>query len=177
MKYQTIAEIYEANDKIRENLRSTLENLSEEKAAALPEGENWSIAKIVEHLAMVEGGMTKIAAKLLRGAEQRGVKANGEARITDEFLRQTMEARDRKVEAPEMVQPTGAAKLSESIENLEKTRKELNDLRPLFEKVGCEGFTFPHPAFGQLNATEWLALVGGHEARHNAQIKRILDKI
>ncbi|MCW5961354.1 MAG: DinB family protein [Pyrinomonadaceae bacterium] len=177
MKYQTIEEIYQANEKIRANLKSTIENLSEEQATALPDGEKWSVAKIVEHLSMVEHGMTQIAAKLLRGAQQRGVKGNGEARISDEFLRQVAGVADKKVEAPEMVVPTGAAKLSESIEKLNANRKELNDLRPLFESVGCEGFTFPHPAFGQLNANEWLALLGGHEARHTAQIKRILEKM
>ena len=36
---------------------------------------------------------------------------------------------------------------------------------------------FPHPFFGELSATEWLVLLGGHEARHTAQIERILSGI
>jgi hypothetical protein len=56
---------------------------------------------------------------------------------------------------------------------MEESRNRLNELRPLFESVECSDQKFPHPAFGELTAHEWLALVGGHEARHIAQIKRI----
>ncbi len=39
MNYQTIDEIYTANDKIREKLKETVSNLTDEQTAFLPEGE------------------------------------------------------------------------------------------------------------------------------------------
>ncbi len=177
MNYQTIEEIYAANDKIRERLNAVLEGISEETANALPEDEKWSIAKIVEHLSMVESGMMKICSKLLSAAKESGATAGGEARITGEFLQKLGGVKDVKVEAPEMVVPSGQKSIAESLAVMKENRVKLNEMRNLFDSVGCADFTFPHPAFGKLNSNEWLALIGGHEARHTAQIERLLAKI
>lgn len=177
MNYQTIAEIYDANDKIRDNLKQVLGDVTAEQAGNFPNGEKWSIANIVEHLSMVDYGMMRISAKLLNAAKEKGETSNGEAHISSDFLQKIAGARDMKVEAPETVVPSGDRSIEESLSKMDENRKGLNELRPLFEKVGCDGFTFPHPAFGQLNSNEWLALLGGHEARHTAQIERLLKKM
>lgn len=176
MNYQTISEIYEANDKIREKLRETVSNLSDEEADFLPEGAKWTVRHIVEHVSMVEGGMTRVFAKILREAEKAGAKAAGEAKISDEFLQKLAWGREQKFEAPERVHPSGQLSIGESLAKLDENRRRLEELRPLFESVECSEFKFPHPAFGPLTAHEWLALLGGHEARHLKQIREILGQ-
>lgn len=175
MNYQTIADVYEVNDKIREQLKETIGNLTDEQASALPEGEKWTIAQIVEHLSKVEDGITRISAKLLGKAQENAKTADGKIKISDEFLQNIARAKDQKFNAPEIVHPQGNQTISESLAKMEENRRRLNELRPLFESVECSGYKFPHPTFGELTAHEWLALVGGHEARHLAQIKRILE--
>lgn len=177
MGYKTIGELYEANEKFRGNLKEVVGNLTDEQANAFPVGEKWSISNIVEHLAMVDFGMTRICAKLLAGAREKGETSGGEAHITETFLQKTAGARDTKVDAPETVVPSGNQSIAESLAKMDENLKTLNELRPLFETVGCEGFTFPHPAFGPMNSNEWLLLLGAHEARHTAQIQRLLEKI
>jgi hypothetical protein len=59
---------------------------------------------------------------------------------------------------------------------MDENRTRLAELRPLFDSVDCSGHTFPHPAFGDLTAHDWLALLGGHETRHIAQIGRVSGK-
>lgn len=177
MNYQTIEGIYEANDNIRGNLKQILSNIPDDLATRLPDGEKWTIANVVEHLALVENGMMRISVKLLNAANEKGEKSDGKANISDEFLQKIAGARDIKVEAPDTVAPNGNLSIADSLSKMEESRKSMNDLRPMFETVGCDGFTFPHPAFGQMNANEWLVLLGGHEARHTAQIVRFLDKL
>lgn len=177
MNYQTISEIYDANDKIREKLKETVSNLTEEQANFLPEGEKWTVANLVEHISLVEGGITRIFGKLLTEAQAAGGKAGGEAKISEEFLQKAAWGRTQKFEAPERTHPAGNLTIAESLAKLDENRPKLEELRPLFESVECSDFKFPHPAFGDLSAHEWLALIGGHELRHMQQIKKILSQI
>lgn len=177
MKYQTIAEVYEGNDKIREKLKATVANLSEQQANTLPEGEKWTVAGIVEHLSMVEDGITRVSAKLLKAAQPTGGQTNGEVKFSEIFLGHIAGAGEKKFEAPERIHPSGILTIKESLARMEENRQKLYELRSLFETIDPAGFTFPHPAFGELTAHEWLALVGGHELRHIRQIEKLLEKI
>lgn len=173
MNYQRISEIYDANDQIRARLKALIGGLNAEEASKR-EPDGWSVAEIVEHLAIVEDGMGRICAKLLANGAAKGASASGEAKISREFVSQALASRASKIEAPERVHPTGTKSIVESIGVLDANRSRINDLRPQFETVDCSEFKFPHPAFGDLSAHEWLALLGGHEARHLSQIERIL---
>ena len=173
MKYKTIDEIYAGNEKVRARLKELLASLSGE-TPQLPEGEKWTIAQIVEHVAMVDEGTIKICAKLLKKAEEAGHKSAGHVTITDNFLQKGDEIARMKVEAPSFVQPTGERSIAESVQKLDENTERVNALRSLFESVDGTAFKFPHPFFGDISAQEWLALKGGHEMRHLKQIERLL---
>ncbi|MET0753197.1 MAG: DinB family protein [Pyrinomonadaceae bacterium] len=177
MNYQNISEIYDANDKIRTKLKETVSSLTEEQANFLPEGEKWTVANLVEHISMVENGIARISAKLLGEAQAAGGKTSGEAKISESFLEKAAWGRTQKFEAPERTHPSGKLTIAESLAKLDENRLKLEELRPLFESVECSDFKFPHPAFGNMSAHEWLALIGGHELRHMQQIKKILSQI
>jgi uncharacterized damage-inducible protein DinB len=177
MSNQTIADIYTTNDNIHARLEETITKLNDEQLAFLPDGEKWTIPHIVEHIAIVKDGMSRISAKLLTQAQSAGKQADGKAILTENFAKKAAEARELKLEAPDRVRPTGKLTISESMAKIEESRQMLEKLRPLFETVECSDFKFPHPFMGELSAHEWLALVGGHEARHLAQIEKILSQM
>ena len=177
MSNRTIGDIYANNDQIHEKTKEMIVGLSDDQGAFLPEGDNWTLAHLVEHIAVVQDGMMKISAKLLNEAKSSDVKSGGEAVLSDNFKLKAVEARQAKFEAPDRVIPTGNRTISQSLEKMAETRRALEDLRPLFETVECSDFKFPHPFFGDLTAHEWLTLIGGHEARHQQQIGKILEKI
>ncbi len=177
MQYQNIGEIYVANDNIREKLISTVGNLTDEQANKLPEGEKWTLAALVEHIGIVEDGMTKICAKLLAQAQSENKTSDGSAKLSNGFLEGIAGLGERKVEAPERVHPTGTQTIAESLAKMEENRRNLNELRPMFEQFDSSQHTFPHPAFGQLTACDWLALVGGHEGRHLRQVQKLIEKV
>jgi uncharacterized damage-inducible protein DinB len=176
MDNQTISDIYANNDKIREKTKRLVASLTDEQITALPEGEKWTIAGIIEHIAIVQDGMTRISAKLLNQAKAAGKTSDGMARFSDNFQLKAAEAQRLKFEAPDRVRPTGNQTIEESLQKMDAAREELENLRPLFESVECSDFKFPHPFMGDLTAHEWLALVGGHEMRHLKQIENRLAK-
>ncbi len=176
MQFQTIAEIYEANDRIRTKLKETLAGLTEHQAAALADGEKWSIAQIAEHVSMVGNGMYRICSKLLSKAEQAGQLCDGRVDLNS-FYEKAQGIADVKLEAPDIVHPTGTKSIAESIESLDKTREAFETLRPMFEKYDATEPKFPHPYLGDMTAVEWLAMYGGHEGRHLRQIKRLLERV
>ncbi|MDQ3750850.1 MAG: DinB family protein [Acidobacteriota bacterium] len=176
MNNQTINDVYENNDKIRENTKKLVADLTDEQIAFLPENEKWTIAHIIEHIAIIQDGMAKISAKLLTQAQAAGKTADGAARLSENFVQKAAEAKTLKFQAPDMVHPTGNQTIEESLRKMDETREKLEKLRPLFKSVECSDFKFPHPFMGELTAHEWLTLVGGHEARHLRQIENILQK-
>jgi len=177
MSSQTVAEIYAANDRIREKLIETLATLTEHQVSFLPDGEKWTVAQIVEHLSIVESGIVRICAKLLSKAEKDEHRSDGSVTISDEFAAKGVEVAAVKLEAPEMVHPVQGKTISQSLASMEENREALNELRPLFEEFDCTARKFPHPYFGDLSAGEWLVLIGGHKARHSKQIKNLIGKI
>jgi hypothetical protein len=177
MKYETIKQIYEGNNKIRARLKELVSPLTESQTSTLPEGEKWTVAQIVEHIAMVDGGAMRICAKLLQKAQDAGKSADGSVLISDNFLQKGSEISTMKVEAPEIVHPNAGQTIPESLAQLDETAETLDQMRELFETVDGTELKFPHPFFGEISAQEWLALKGGHEMRHIRQIEKVLSKI
>ena len=178
MSHQTIAEVYENNDQIREKLKAAINAVTDREANFLPEGEKWTIAALVEHIGIVEGGMSKISHKLLGAAKEAGAAAgDGRIGLSESFSQKAAAARSMKLEAPAQVRPTGSQTIAESLAKMEENRRRLKELQPLFESIDSSAQTFPHPAFGELTAHEWLVLIGGHEARHIAQLNRLISVV
>jgi len=171
-----ISDIYTNNEQIHEKTKHLVADLTDEQTAFLPENEKWTIAHIIEHIAIVQEGMAKISAKLLTAAQSAGKQSDGTARLSENFANKADQAKSLKFEAPDRVRPTGNQTIAESLKKMDENRQRLEELRPLFESVECSEFKFPHPFMGDLTAHEWLTLVGGHEARHLRQIENILEK-
>ena len=177
MKYESIADIFSANSKIREGLEIVLGGVAPEEAQKGPEDGSWSIQQIVEHLALVGGGAARICTKLVDGARADDRPADGTFSLSDEFNHRSEMAAAAKIQAPERVVPTGQIPIAESLQNLAAAQAVLEGLQPDMERLDLSGHTFPHPFFGELTAAEWLVIAGGHEMRHTLQIQRVLEQI
>lgn len=177
MRYETIADIYSANEKARENLKATISGISDDEAAALPDGDTWTIQQIVEHLSMVDIGISRICAKLVEEAKERGDLSDGTVKLSDEFRDKSALVGSVKIEAPERVQPTGNVTISEALDRMNANCTAFEAIRSDLEKYDLSGPKFPHPYFGNITAAEWMIVAGGHEQRHTAQIERSLAKL
>lgn len=176
MRYESIADIFSAKEKLRAKLRSVLSDLTEAEATARPDGEKWSVQEIVEHVSIVDTGIARICAKLLAGAKAAGKPANGLA-VSEQFLKGAVSIANEKLEAPDRVHPTGAVAIADSLAKMDSIAKEIDGLRDDLNQYDLSTATFPHPYLGEMTAAEWLVMYGGHAARHAAQIERLLVRI
>lgn len=175
MRYNSVSEIYEAIDKIRNLLKEKVSGLSDEQANLRENDAGWTVAEIVEHLAILEHGVIQIAGKLAAKAEREGGKFNGIFNPPFSFAEKAATLGNEKLAAPERIHPQGGITIAESLVKLDENRRVLNELRPRIEAADSSDAKFPHPFFGDLNLYEWLVIVGLHERRHLQQIERILN--
>lgn len=178
MSYQTIAEIYDGNAKVRAKLKQTIENLTDEQLNFRMSEDSWTPREIVEHISIVEGGIAGICARLLQKSVEENLPNDGSANISAEFLTKSGSAADRrttKLQAPDRVKPGGTLSIEESFAKLQENSEKLDQIRTGLETVNTQNAKFPHPHFGDMTATEWLLLIGGHERRHIDQIEEILE--
>jgi hypothetical protein len=177
MRYESIADIYSANEKIRQGFLATVANVADAEASALPDGEKWTIRQLVEHVAIVEQNITRLCARLAGAAKAGGKLAGGNIGVSNETMAKWAASSDAKLEAPERVQPTGDVPIADALDQLSTNVAALAALRHDLETYDMTEHKFPHPHFGDLTATEWLVLIGGHEKRHTIQLEDLLAKI
>lgn len=177
MKYESIADIYSANQKIRGQFLAVLADVTEAEATTVAESETWSIGHLVEHVATVNNGMAGICGKLIEKAKAAGAASDGTLAISSDFFDKIGSLATRKAEAPERVRPVGGMPLSVSFGRLETADTAFEALRNDFEHVGLVEPKFPHPFFGDLTAIEWFVLAGLHEHRHTGQLDGLLAKV
>ena len=193
MNYESFADIYAANEAVRRKLYARVENLSDAQQTFRPSDDAWSIAEIMEHLSIIENNMVKLIGMLLAktegaataaasaGAQDAGAASHAAAAGAPRpFQPFSMEAladtiKDKKLDAPEQVRPSGQVALADSLAALRETRATLESLRPRLEAADLSVAAYPHPVWGDLNLAQWLAFIGLHEGRHLAQIKRLME--
>ncbi|MDQ1593180.1 MAG: hypothetical protein QOG71_3807 [Pyrinomonadaceae bacterium] len=191
MIYQSLADIYAANDTVRRQLAARVENLSEAQQTFRPAEGAWSIAEIIDHLSITEQNMAQLIGMLLKKSEGArasaavaasdgvdGVDASPSAGASpfqpftlDNYIEQVREV---KLTAPERVRPGGNVTLADALANLQRTRADIEALRPRLEATNLGAATYPHPAFGEFNSAQWLAFIGLHEGRHLRQIENLM---
>lgn len=181
MIYHSVAEILSSIAETRARFLGRVENLSDEQAALRAAPGSWSIAEIVEHLAVSEPRVRMLLEKLVGKAESdghaRGASGGGGARFPApvSIAEQVERSRVEKYDAPEAIRPTGGASVKDSLARLREARAAVEQLRPRLERVDGRAVRFPHPAFGPLDLYQWLAFLGMHEERHLRQIESILE--
>ena len=177
MEYKTVDDVFAANAAIRQKFKNAFASLSDEQLNVRPSGDEWSVAQIVEHVSIVNGGALRICAKLLGKGEAAGKSNDGSVFISPEFVAAASSAVGQKLEAPEMVRPINNVPIADSVAKLDELQGQYLELKAKFEAVDGIDAKFPHPYFGDLSAQEWLVLSGAHEIRHLKQIRRVLESI
>ena len=177
VEYKTVGDVYDANASIREKFKSSFASLTDEQLNTVPDGEGWSVAQIVEHVAIVNEGALRICSKLLGKGESAGKPNDGSVFISPEFIEAAASAIGQKLEAPEIVRPINNIPVADSVAKLDELQARYLDLKATFEGVDGTEAKFPHPYFGALSAQEWLLLSGAHEIRHLKQIRRVVEAL
>ncbi len=153
---------------------------------ARPAPDRWSVAEVLEHCALVEGGSTQLVGALAAACPARAGAGEGaghptadagEADATPWALdRAVFLNREVRIDAPAFLHPSGALDAEGAWARLEAARAALLAALEAADGRALEAATRPHPVFGPLNAYQWVSAVAGHEARHAAQIREIAGR-
>ncbi|ARK24398.1 hypothetical protein SporoP37_06765 [Sporosarcina sp. P37] len=159
----------EINDQARKQLLAQVEHLSDEDINRKPAEDRWSVKQILQHLCLMEGGVTKIIQTRLASNEQN--------LATDKPIQLAVQ-RSTKVEAPDFVTPTGDFSALEELKaQLSATHSALHVLAENTPAEHLEVKSHPHPVFGEMNLKQWIPFVGYHELRHIEQIKEVKEQL
>ena len=154
----------------RRGLLAAAQRLSEADRERRPAEGRWSVAEILEHLASVEHSVAKLIA--IRGREPVPPGQAPPVPLAAERVA-GLRMRDRRIDVPDAMRPTGTMTAAAAIEALAVSRAALLDAARAADPVALEHRTYHHRELGRLTLRDWLAFVAHHEARHAAQIDEI----
>ncbi len=139
-----------------------------------PAPDRWSVREVVEHLALVEVGISKSYRRWLEAARADGIPAEDQTSpLLAQMRMDRVVDRGRRIEAPPFAVPTHGLALDDSLSRISAARADLQQLARNADGLALGVITHVHPALGPLTLYEWLAFTAAHMERHAAQISEI----
>jgi hypothetical protein len=156
------------------HLTDAVEAVPRELRDVTPAPGRWSVAEVLEHLALVESNIAKLIAK--RGAEGREAGVGPETQTrTVLYTLDSARVLDRRepTTAHERVSPRGGLDADAAWAALTKAQAEVREAVIGVDGLALGEITYPHRMLGTLDLYEWIAFTATHEMRHIAQIREI----
>lgn len=156
----------------RDNFLKSIAGLSQKQWTFKPAPDRWSVAEVAEHITISESTIFGIVQNKVMSSPAAPEKRE-QVKGKDEIILERVPDRSHKVQAPEILRPTGRwpaqADLTKTFEasraaTIEYIRTTKDDLRDHF---------FDHPVLGTIDGYQWLLLISAHSARHTAQIEEV----
>lgn len=138
-----------------------------------PAADRWSIAGVIEHLALVERRIATVLQEGLRAAL--ATAPLPPLRDVAPFLPQVDPTaildRERRIAAHTSLHPARGLDGEAAWAALQASTQQVLDLTHQADGVDTSTVRSPHPVFGLLDFAHWITFIGYHEARHAAQIR------
>ncbi len=156
-------------EETRAKFLKSIDGLSEAQWRFKASPTSWSIAEAAEHIGISEStilGMIQTRMLPMPAAKP-------EEKMADEKMVSMVIDRTAKFQAPEMLRPVNKWPTKEA---LVKDFNAARDATIAFVKTTPEDLrahAAPHPVFKMLDTYQWVLLIGGHSARHTAQIEEV----
>ncbi|HYO80555.1 MAG TPA: DinB family protein [Bryobacteraceae bacterium] len=143
--------------------------LSEAQWKYKPAPDRWSVAEVVEHMAIVEEFLLKNTAEKVMQAPAGNPDRDNKS--TDKFVLTAVSDRSQKVQAPEPVVPTGRWTHRESLEQFLKARQRTEEF--LKSTTGLRDHVVDSPLGRPLDAYQWVLYISAHTERHTKQLLEV----
>lgn len=137
-----------------------------------PAPERWSVAECAEHIALSEGFLFGAVSEKIVKAPATPEKREA-AKGRDELILKIVQDRTHKGTAPEPIDPAKQASMTpeETIKRFLDTRAHsIEYIKTTQEDLRDHFYDHPVPAFGTMDAYQWILFMSGHTRRHTAQI-------
>ena len=128
-----------------------------DRRATNPAPDRWSVAQVVEHLAIVEQRISRLIAIRIVDAKAKGLAAETQtSSVLATFDSGRVTDRTTRFVNPNAI-PTGSLDVDLGLAALDAARRDLKAAAMTGDGFDLSGTTAPHPVFGQLSMYEWIA--------------------
>jgi hypothetical protein len=133
--------------------------------------DRWSIEQTAEHIVTAEDFFWRNVNEIMKAPANPEKRAETEGK--DKAILEKVPDRSHKAQAPEALKPTGKfATREELVTHFKDVRaKEIAFLEQT--KADLRNHIADNPAFGPMDAYQWIILNGAHSKRHTAQIEEV----
>ncbi len=164
---QTLVELRAAVDAVPSHERNTK-----------PGADQWSVAEVLDHLAIVHGRVASAVRKWIAEAKEAGLgPETSTSSLLSTIPTERVLDRSKKIEAPEAIRPRSDVDAETAWAELEQAREKLRAAFLSGDGLALETVIQPHPALGPINIYQWAVFNGSHEARHALQIREIGESL
>ena len=134
----------------------------------------WSVAEVLEHLALVETGIGRLISKKVGEARAAGLgpEPDTSSILWSLDVHRALDRNERQ-EAPERTRPSSPRGVEEAWRHLEDAHANARNAVASTEGLAIGALTHAHPSLGPLNLYQWIIFIGAHELRHALQIREI----
>jgi hypothetical protein len=172
--HPNLTDVFTKLDESQARLRAAVDAVPPPWRSTRPAPDRWSVAEILEHLALVETRLAGLLRRAVDTAMEAGLPPETGARVPlAAALVERMADRVNKRPAPETAIPSGTLDHQAAAAAAGTARAALRDALARADGLALNTVTIPHQVFGELNAYQWLELMAGHEHRHAAQIDEL----
>jgi hypothetical protein len=140
--------------------------------ARRPAADRWSVANVLEHLAIVETRVVGGLSSRFAEARTTGLSPSLDTSVVRQADFARYLNRERRNVAGAASQPQGL-EAEGAWAALDRARDTTRALVIETDGFAVEAVVLPHPLFGPLDFYQWIAFLGGHEARHALQVQEI----
>ena len=178
MNHPRTMELVRHLDTNRAQLWLAVEAIAPADRERRPAPDRWSVAEVLEHLAIVEMRVTTRLGDAFAAARAGGMTRDPETSsvVDGSFLARAHDRRQR-FKPGEHAEPRGGLSTMQAWSELEASRQAFLNLLEEADGLTVSGITAPHPAFGTLNFHQWAVFLGAHDARHALQIREMADQL
>jgi len=161
-------------DQTRTELRAAVDSVPSPARNTKPTADQWSVAQILDHLAIAHSRVAALVGKSIAEARASGIGPdNATSTVLGTIPTELILDRTRKVQAPEMILPRSEVDAETAWTDLESAREKLRAAFLTGDGLALDQVIQPHPVLGPINMYQWVLFNGSHEARHTLQIREL----
>lgn len=161
-------------DKTRSELRAAVDSVPSDARNTKPTADRWSVAQVLDHLAIVHSRVAELIKKSIDEAQAAGLgPETSTGSVLNTIPTERILDRSRKVEAPDAIRPRDDIDAETAWNELMQAHEKLRAALLSGDGLALEQVIQPHPVLGPINIYQWTLFNGSHEARHTLQIREI----
>jgi len=169
-----VGDVFARLDEARAELSAAVDGVPAHLRAERPAEDRWSVAEVLEHLALVEMRFAGVIGDGIQKARAAGLgPETGPRAPFPENVSGSLLDRSERRPAPEAVLPSGTLDAGAAWAAFERSRATLRATLSAADGLALSQIVQDHHRWGPLDMYHWVELAAGHQRRHADQIREL----